>query len=270
MRSVRFSLLLNIVVFFSIKVSAQVPNLSPLPPLDKSVRDVEAVGIVEKTIAVMGGAALVGQVQSSIVQGDMTGASDTSMKSGSFVWKASGKEFRFEGSSASGMDIFVTGRGKPGQTGNGTTKKIEVHKAMAMFVPALIGSVLFQELQEPKYSIRYSGSGAIAGTPVVIVTTAVETRYPDNVVTPQVWYIDNSTGLPVRVEFRSPGVRRPANFTPVALDFSDYRAISGTLYPLHLVYSMNGKILQTFSINSIQVNVDISSSDFDGPTGGIL
>jgi hypothetical protein len=269
MRSARFGLLLSILLV-TIPVCAQVPLLGPPPPIAAPVRDAQAITVVQNAISALGGSSLIGQAQSWLVQGNMTSAPEAPIQSGSFVWKAAGTEFRFEVTTPTGSYVFVTGHGNPARTTNGTTIQLAAHIARAMFVPALLRPVLLRELQDPNFSIRYSGVGNTAGASVVMVTTAAETTYPDNVVTPQVWYIDSSTGLPVRVEFRAPDGRRPGNFLPVALDFSRFSAVSGVLYPMNVIYSVNGNPVQMFTVNSIQINSNVSSGDFDGPAGGAL
>jgi hypothetical protein len=186
------------------------------------------------------------------------------------MWKTAGTEYRLEGSTPSGKDILVTGHGNPAQSGVNNFHKISPYMTRAMFVPALAGSILRQELEDQNYSIRYDGTGNIGSASVLIVTTGAETKYPDNVVTPQVWYFDSATGYPLRVEFRSPDSRRPANFLPVAYDLSDFRMVAGVMYPFQVAFSINGQPVQAFSITSIQVNAIVSPSDFDAPSGGAL
>jgi hypothetical protein len=258
------------VLFLALPTFAQVPLLGPPPPIDSPVRDAQAVAAVQNAVNALGGAAVIGQARSCVVQGNVTGSPGALTPSGSFRWEAAGAEYRFEGSASAGNNLFVTGHGNPAQSSAGKSQAISPYVARAMFVPALVGPVLLQELQNQSYSIRFSGTDTIGTESVLIITTAAETTYPDNVITPQSWYFDASTGLPVRVDFRSPAPRYPASYVNERFDYSDFRVIAGTIFPFQISLSINGQPVQTFGINTISVNASVPPSDFDAPSGGAL
>jgi hypothetical protein len=257
-------------VFFALSVSAQVPQLGPPPPIATPVRDAQAVAAVQNAINALGGAALISQEQSWLIQGNKISASGAPAPSGSFTWEAAGSEYRFEDSTPAGKDLFVTGHGNPTQISASKSQAISPYMAQAMFVPALVGPVLLQEFQNQSYSIRYGGTGSIGTASVLIVTTAAETTYPDNVITPQTWYFDSSTGLPIRVEFRSPAPRHPASYANERFDYSDLRVNGGAVFPFQINLSIEGQPLETFYVSTISVNANVPSSDFDAPSGGVL
>lgn len=271
MRFVRIAVFICL-VFAAISASAQVPQLSPPAPMDSPVRDPQAVATVQGAISALGGGALIGQQQSWAVQGTVTGGAGGPTQTGTFTWEAAGAEYRFAGSNSAGKSLFVTGHGKPSQISSGKSQALPQHMARAMFVPALVGPVLLQELQNQSYSIRYGGTDTIGNQSVVLVMTAAETTYPDNVVTPQTWYFDTSTGLPVRVDFRSPAPKYAPAYVTERFDYSDFRAVGGAIFPFQMSLSINssGEVLQTFSVKSISVNASVASSDFDAPAGGAL
>jgi hypothetical protein len=269
MRSARIGAFLCF-LFSALSVTAQVPQLGPPPPLTAPVRDAQAVAAVQNAINALGGASLIGQQKSWEVQGNVSSSPGTDIPGGTFAWKAAGSEYRFEDSTSSGQDLFVTGHGNPTQSNSGTSHEVSPYVARAMFVPALIGTVLLQELLNQNYSIRFGGADTIESQSVLIVTTVAETAYPDNVITPQTWYFDTSTGLPIRVDFRSPAPNYPASYVNERFDFSDFRVIAGTIFPFQISLSINGQPVQKFGINTISVNASVPSSDFDAPSGGAL
>ena len=270
MRSLRVVVLVVAGLFLGLPVLAQVPQFGPPSPIAAPVRDGQAVAAVQNAINALGGAALIGQQQSWVVVGSVTDNSGAAALSGTFTWEAAGSEYRFAGSTPAGQTLFVTGHGNPAQISAGKSQAVPQHTARAMFVPALVGPILLQELQNQSYSIRYGGTGSIGAESVVLVTTAAETTYPDNVITPQTWYFDSSTGLPVQVDFRSPAPTYPASHVNERLDFSDFRVIAGAAFPFQISLSVQGEVLQTFSISTISVNASIAASDFDVPSGGAL
>lgn len=268
MRTAHFGVLFCVLVFAS-PGSAQVPVLSPPSPITTAVRDQQAVTAVQNAISALGGASLIGLQQSWVAQGSVTGNSAASALSGTFTWEAAGSEYRFAGSSSSGQSLFVTGHGNPTQVSAGKSQAVSPYMAQAMFVPTLVGPVLLQELQNQAYSIRYSGTDTIGSESVVKVTTAAETKYPDNVITPQTWYFDVTTGLPIRVDFRSPAPKNPASYVGERFDYSNFRAIAGVVFPLQVDVTIAGQLQRTFVVNTVSVNASIASSDFDPPGGGV-
>jgi hypothetical protein len=249
---------------------AQVPVLTPPPPLDAAVRDPQAVLTVQNAINALGGANLIGLGQTWVMRGNVSSSQGASMPSGTFVWEAAGLEYRLTDSTTSGQDLFVTGHGNPTQSSTGSSHKVSPYVARAMFVPALVGPILLQALQNQSYSIRFGGTDTIGSKSVLVVTTAAETTYPENVITPQTWYFDSSTGMPVRVDFRSPAPEYPANYVNERFDYSDYRVIAGEVFPFQISFSVNGQSFQTFQVNTISANANVSSSDFDAQSGGAL
>lgn len=267
MRFARIGALICLVLF-AITVSAQVLPLGPPPPLAAPVRDAQAVAVVQNAINALGGA-LIGQQQTWLVQGSVTGSPNAPAPGGTFTWTAAGAEYRFEGATSSGNSLFATGHGNPTQSTSGSSRNVSSYVSRAMFVPALVGPVLLQELQSQSYSVRFGGKNTIGSEPVLIVTTAAETTYPDNVITPQTWYFDASSGLPVRVDFRSPIPKYPAGYVTERFDYSDFRAIAGTMFPFQIGLSIEGQSLQTFSVKTILVNASVAPSMFDAPAGGV-
>jgi hypothetical protein len=267
MRFARFGFLLFL-LFLDVAAKAQVPRVGPPPPLTSAVRDPQALEVLQKTIALMGGSTNIGQIQGVIIQGQLTAAPGALAKDGSFSWEMSGPELRFESTNPSGALVIVSGHGKPAQISGGGIQGLKSHQMRPLFVPALIGWVLFQEFQNEKYSIRFDGLDTLDTVPVEVVTTVAETSYPENVVTPQKWYFQTSTGLPIRVEFRSPNPNLPAVFIQSAFEFSDFRSVSGMLFPFLVKSSISGQSFESFTINSIQLNASVKPADFDGPQGG--
>jgi hypothetical protein len=259
MRSLWIGVVL-VTLAFALPASAQVPVLGPPAPIAGPVRDEQAVTAIQNAINALGGDAQIGLQQSWVVQGNVTGNTSASIPSGTFIWEAAGSEYRF------------AGHGKPNQISAGKSQALPQHMARAMFVPALVGPVLLQELQNQSYSIRYAGTDTIGTKSVVMVTTAAETTYPDNVVTPQTWYFDSSTWLPVRVDFRSPAPKYAPAYITERFDYSDFRAVAGAIFPFQMSLSINGNgvPLQAFSVKTISINTAIVTSDFEAPAGGVL
>jgi hypothetical protein len=277
MHSARFGLLVS-VLLLNIPVWAQVsqptppsPALSIQPPgwvysppdlLTAAVRDPQALTVVQTAITAMGGPAIAA-IQDCTVQAQSDAVPGTPTTSGTMTWKMAGSEFRIDAPTSTGTASVMTGHGKPGMI-NGAATALQSYVTQAMFVPVAIAPVLAQELANPKMSVRFKDNETLGTVSVAVVTTALETDYPDNVVTPQTWYFDTSTGLPVRIEFRAPDIHQPTNFIPTAVDLSNFQLVSGVAYPFKVVSSVDSQTQVVFIVQSVVVNSGIAPSTFDG------
>ena len=82
-------------------------------PSPAPVRDSQAIAVVQQSLAAMGGAATLGQVQNSVVTG--TSANQTAQQAAtqSFTWTYAGNQFRLESSATSGSHVLVSSGGSP-------------------------------------------------------------------------------------------------------------------------------------------------------------
>ena len=84
-----------------------IPTPSPISP-PSSVRDAQAITIIQNALAAMGSVVVIGQVQNSITSG--TSVDQPAGQSGaqSFTWTYAGSEFRNENDAATGLTRFCT------------------------------------------------------------------------------------------------------------------------------------------------------------------
>ena len=76
----------------------------------------------------------------------------------------------------------------------------------------------------------------------------------------EVW-VDAQTNLPTRIRVsHSPLDRRVS--IPLDLDFSDYRAVNGVLFPFSVAVSMGTHVKGQIQFQSITLNVPVSPNDF--------
>lgn len=258
---------LVLVAFFSVNAAAQVGNLEPsgLPVSRDPVRDPKALAVVQSAITALGGTAIA-DLRSWAIEAQVQ---DTEKdKSGTVLWQKDGTEFRTERRNSTGTSYIVSGHGKPAWVASGKVTALLPHMVRATFIPALVGSVLLAEFQDKSYSIEYGGISTIDSRSVAVVRTSVRTSQTEALVTPQIWYFDPSTGLPVRVVYRLPSLAGPKVFVSAEADLSDYRPVSRVLYPFRIVtYRRNEQSVVT--LESVNPNAGISSVQFDAPTGGV-
>jgi hypothetical protein len=192
----------------------------PTPP----ARDPNAVAVVQTAIQALGGETLIKQFQTVAFQGSTTGASQGAY---AVTWQAL----------------------QPPAPKTASTTPIK-----RPFAPASVADMLVWQLHAP-FSLKYVG-------PVVLGTdtfTAVSFSFsppanlPQSSSVPQppdqVWYFDLQTVLPRRVEYQL--TSKPGVIQLQAIDFSDYRSVSGVLYPFSMVIHRDDLQNQTITIQTV-------------------
>ena len=80
--------------------------------------------------------------------------------------------------------------------------------------------------------------------------------------TTDIW-LDSATGLPQRISYlRRDQTGGPYPAVPVDYYFSEFRTVSGVLYPFHINISLNGTPWTDISITNVQFAVGLSDIDF--------
>lgn len=232
------------------------------------VREPGAVAAIELAVAAMGGRTAIGQIRDCVAQGTVQAAEGSSLTSGGFVWKNAGAEFRYENPGSAGAQVTVSGHGRPASVENGELQRLSGNATAAHIPSHLIAAVLFKELANPTYLITVDGLGTVGERQVIRVRTVWELNDATASVSPQVWFLDVSTGLPLRVEYRIPEISDALNYLTGAIEFSDFRNVSGVVVPFRITTYTEGDWESTITINSIALNTGISPLEFDAPAGG--
>ena len=286
MRFLRFLLTLVVLLLAVPLYAQQVPSLPPIgkmpaptqqAPIQSSgsqqppeTRDPQALTVVQAAITALGGTAAIGQIQSWQVQAQAQGSQQMGGVASTLVWEQAGAEFRMASTSAATgkSSAIVTGHGSPASVQNGTTTALPPQVTSALFIPALVGSVLVNEFQNSNYSIKYQGQSTLNSKPVVAIRTSLTGKIATERLTAQVWYFDATTNLPVRVEYRLPTVNAADFSLPGAADLSNYQPVGGALYPFQIVTWRQGMQINVITLQSVNANGAISPTDFDA-TGGV-
>src|ERR1700722_4083084 len=188
------------------------------------VRDDHALKIVQTAINNMGAANSASAIRDCVLTG--TSESDFALDSRrEFTWTIAGDEFRYEVSGAKGTGFFISGHGTPSNTFNGKVTRINYHVARANLPYHLPGLLLSRELANPNYAVKYVGAAIVAGRRAAQVHLGDGSDKLASLVSPQDWYFDLGSGLPLRVEFRIPPNENAAAFIKGTYDFSDFRLV---------------------------------------------
>jgi hypothetical protein len=243
---------------------AQSQTTSSLPP---PVRDAQAIVVLQAAITAMGGTSAVAAISDATVIGTEQDIPNPSGPPATFTWQSSGSEFRSLTQNSNGPYIALSGHGTPGQQKHGNWIPWPYHVARAhqpFYLPAV---VLYAELQNPNYALSYIGSVTADGKSAIKIHTFDASDNIGPLVTPQDWYFDPTSFLPLRVEYLFPYQDDANHASPLSMEFANFQSVSGILVPyqlqLHLISAST-----TATVTSATFNTGLSSSTFDPPSGG--
>jgi hypothetical protein len=203
--------------------------------------DPQAVAVVQAAITALGGAAAIGQAQSW-----------------TFHAKTQGPHSNGE------VDYMISTDNDTGKVmrRDGTMKPAPpIHSHI---VPALVGAILLKESQDPEFSMQYGGTSIVDSKPVTNIIFAIgPTKFPA-----QIWTFD-AANLAVQIDFRLPAEIGARQSFPLTVALSDYRPVSGVLYPFQIVTFWPGKPPEIATLQSVNANAAAPPNDFNGPAGDL-
>src|SRR6266853_5296541 len=239
MRSARCALLFLFLFLAVTSWGKQAPQLASAP---QPASDPQAVAVVQAAITALGGATAIGQAQSWTFQAQMQGP------------HANGDiSYVISADTDTGKLVRRDGTMEP-------APPIHSH-----FVPALAATILLNESQSPEFTMSYGGASMLDSKPVTVVTFffADGPRFPA-----QIWTFD-AANLPVMIDFRSSAqVGARASF-PFAVALSDYRSVSGVMYPFQIVSFVPWNPPEIVTLQSVNAKATAPPNDFNGPAGDL-
>lgn len=200
--------------------------------------DPQAVAVVQAAITALGGATAIGQVQNWTFQAQM------------------------EGLHGNGNTSYIlSGVISPQQTTssvNGATKRVKAIRSF--FVPAVLGYVLLNELQNQDFPLKFSGQTSLGAESVKVVTFS-DPNIP--ALPAQRWYFDTGTNLPFRIEFIIPAVVGSKISFSGLVEVSNYQTVAGVLYPFNIVTIPDRGQREVLVLQSVSPNASTLSNDFN-------
>ena len=124
--------------------------------------------------------------------------------------------------------------------------------------------VLYAEIQNPNITFQFLGTGTVEGKLAIHIHVADNSDSTGQLVTGQEWYFDPVSFLPVRVEYKWPDQGNPSDSTFGALEFSNFKALSGVNVPYQLKIQVGQLTLQA-TVTSVTFNSGVPASTFDPP-----
>lgn len=229
-------------------------------------RDAAALTALQNAITALGGTNAVAAIQDCILTGSVAYGDGTSR---TFTWTIAGVEFRRETTTANGtVTVFLSGHGSPAWLLGGNTTSLSSFMGRANFPLYLPPYALFQELSNPVYTIRYVGPTQVNGVNVLQIHISDDSDAAGALVTPQEWFLDPVSFLPVQVQFRQPSNENAADYVNTTFAFSKWMSLTGVLVPSAISYTQDNLANETILISGATFNTAVPPQVFDPPQGG--
>jgi len=236
------------------------------PSLSPARRDATAIGFVQASIAALGGERNITQQQSGVVSATIA-AQRSGWPSGTQTWKFSGNRTRQEFATTEETFISVTDSTGGARTFRGKVEPIRAHVTKAQFIPVLAARELLRRYQDTAYSFTLVGSRTEGSRTVIQVQTRLE-RDDLQDASVQIWSLDATTALPVRIEYRQVDNFNVLDTSVCSVELTDFRVVSGVLVPFVMSSSLEGMPLNRITVQSVAFNVNLSPTEFARPAGG--
>jgi hypothetical protein len=237
------------------------PGLSSQQSNPTATRDANAIALLSRAVATLGGSASYSQTSGVVARGNLTAA--TGGISGPILWENAGTEFRYERPGPNGSIIFVSGHGNPAIADGGKVQRNIGHVAMVTFPWHLPSVVLASQLRNANVQVAATQQVTLDGASAIKLSLNDETDELSATICKQDWYFDSATLLPTRVDFLAAEVHNALNNAKMTVLLSDYRSVSGALIPFHMVTLFEGQQISDVALTSVQLNVSIPTTDFD-------
>lgn len=241
MRSARVGMLLFLLLF-NISVWAQQPATSQQATSTQPASDPQAVAVVQAAITALGGGTAIGQAQSWTFQA-----------------KTQGPHSNGDVDYVISTDTDTGKRAGP----NGTMRAAPpIH---SHFVPALVAAILLKQSQDPTLTMQFGGTSITDSKPVttIVFNFTVGPRLPA-----QIWTFD-AANLPVIVDFRTTATIGARTSFPFVVALSDYRQVSGVMYPFQIMALVPGKPPQVVAVQTIAPSATAATNEFNGSGGDL-
>jgi len=229
-------------------------------------RDPDAIAVLNQAQAAMGATAILSQFTSAECTGSIQAVDGSTSPSGTFVWihqfSSTSYQFRSELTSNGKTQILVSGSSSPQIYNNGVVGSLPSQVTLAMYPIHLPVVVIGVFLANQNYAISLGSSTQINGVTANHVVVSIGTDSVSQAQTPEDWYFDPTSGLPLRVEYRLADVMDATQYTTAAVDYSNFQAVSAVLVPFSTSNTQDGTVVTTTTVTSVQWNYPIDPSDF--------
>jgi len=245
---------------FAISSSFVLAQYQPPP-----TRDPAALAVLNQAIVAMGGLSAVTSIQTIQVQGHMTlrDSGENSSFQLSYLIANNGVRFSRSKTTSKGVSIFGSGKGVPFLSlPNGRTETFGHHMATAVPYehPAL---AILLDIQNTNYSITMAPPSKDG---FIRIHAEDDTSDDSRSTSPQDWYLDPSTYVPARVEYKLPDAFHPSVTQFTACKYLSYQLAGTEIVPSSIEVDDSDGAVADIKLDAFTFNVTLTDN-FDMPGG---
>jgi hypothetical protein len=210
-------------------------------------RSVEALYVLKASILAMHAQ----PVSEANVSGQILNSSGVQV--GSFRWKHTPELHEFEITKGEDYRHFVSGPGKIQNEQDGKSRPLKAHQVAAYVPTYLPGQLMLKALTDTKWSVVLVGNETYDDTSCFHVRLADERTVLSSAVSVQDWWIDASSGIPLKLETRIPDEHNALVFEIQTTRYMKWRQSSLGLVPVELRNCGEGHCGVTFQAIDFEV-----------------
>ncbi len=249
-------------LLFAVSAAAQQPPLvvSEANPS----RDPRAVAIAQRSISALGGAV----PSDSVATGTIELVAGSKAETGTIRLLTRGvNQTAEEIVTPEGTRANFYSREQAREAEGNSAKRLQLELVVTSQSACFPLPLLAAALNHPDTAFQYVGQQTLDGLAVHHIrfwntfSSNAKMRHLAEFSVKDLW-IDAATGLPRKLSFdrRAAGGAEPR--IPLEVFFSDYRHVSGVLYPFRIEKHFNGTPWATITIQSVAFNTGLSEADF--------
>jgi hypothetical protein len=241
-----------------IAAAQQTPTATP----QVAQRDPQALRVLEAAFTAMGTLPA-----DSAASGTVTTVAGSLIENGSITILTRGTDQTSEQIQTSNAFTYIYSRGRASTIDNGSPGKLPMDVSVSAACPYFPLPLIAGALANPDESFAYIGLETLNGTGVQHVqfwntfASIPELQHLSHLSLRDVW-IDTTTGLPQKISFTRPSESDSNVRIHVDVHLSEYRNVSGVIYPFRVEVSLNGTPWLTINLQNVTFNTGLDDRSF--------
>jgi hypothetical protein len=235
------------------------PQSSTQPTKYKAIakRDPQALGVLSRAVAELGGAQTITKMSLVVADGTATTAEGTKP----VHWETKNNSFRMQ----TGAHIFASNGDVGWREDDAGRSKLPPHVWASTVVPTRLGGYLFEALTETTTTVQEAPEKSDDKAVALLVRDehtalchALCTHY---------WYFDRQTNLPTKVDFQERSLTSANFFIWTTLTFEGFTNVGGVNGPMQFTYRRLGLPAVVVTLTSLRPGVSVDDTRFAISTG---
>jgi hypothetical protein len=233
-------------------------------PIVTALKDPEAIAVLQQSFAAMGNSV----PSDSIAMGNITIVAGTKSSQGTIrvLTRGTGQS-SVQVTVPEGTRTLIYSTGQANELVGSTVNVLSLELAVTSQAPGFPSPIIATLLTDPDTSFQYVGLETSNGMSLHHISawdsfaSQKDMQLLANFSMRDIW-IDAASGLVQRLSYTRRAAHGAAPGIAVNVFYSDYRSVSGVLYPYSIQESWNGTPWATITIQNVSLNNGLTDADF--------